>query len=197
MTLNNGFPAPAWARAFPAALGLFFVAAPLFTFHLGAGFASLLALIALAKWRLRRRLSRRWLVEVLTALAAVGVSIALFGARIDGAIACFFAFFTLGVWSGGFELIRVAIEGEAQSWSLHEGAIAIDRRNLLGEGKTIIRAADLADAFVRECEQDDGPDTYSIVLRLKSGEDFEASGFETRQAADKHLARLRGALGLT
>ncbi|WP_424361903.1 hypothetical protein [Methylocystis parvus] len=197
MTLNNGFPAPAWARAFPAALGLFFVAAPLFAFHLSPGFASLLALVALAKWRLRRRLRRRWLVEVLTALGVVGVSIALFGARIDGAIACFFAFFTLGVWSGGFELIRVAIEGEAQSWALREGAIEIDRRNLLGEGKTIIRAADLAESLVCVREQDDGPDTYSVALRLKSGEAFETRGFATRQVAEKQLARLRGVLGLT
>ncbi len=194
---SSTFPAPAWMRVFPAALGLFIVSVPLFAFHLDTAFVALLALVGLAKWRLRGRLRDAWLVEVGTALALAGVSVALYGARIDGAIACFMAFFTFGFWSGGFELIRLSIEGETQIWTLHEGAIEIDRRNLLGEGKTIIRAADLADAAIRECPQDDGPDAYSVVLRLKSGEAFETRRYETHKAAEKRRARLRVALGLT
>ncbi len=193
---TNSFPAPSWTRIFPAAVGLVLVALPVFVFDLRPGFFLSLALFGFARWRLHVRLHHAWFVRMLTSLALAGGVVAVYGARPDGAIACFFAFFTLGMWSGGCEMIRVAIEGEAQRWTLREGAIEIDRRNLLGHGKTIIRAADLAEVSIRECPQDDGPELFSVRLRLHSGEAFETRGYTTREAAEKRRARLRSALGL-
>ena len=111
-------------------------------------------------------------------------------------ISLFFAALVLGAWSVGGVFVASAIFGEEQRWRVSEGEIAIDRQTLLGKWTTLVRGPDVDAMSIEQHTWDSGPDTFSVAMKLKNGEKFEAGKFEKRANAEALEARLRRRLHL-
>ena len=61
---------------------------------------------------------------------------------------------------------------------------------------SVIRRADIVAMSVREIEWDSRANSFSVVLRSKSGETFETPDFEKRESAIDMEMRLRRRLEL-
>ncbi|PPD42709.1 MAG: hypothetical protein CTY15_11720 [Methylocystis sp.] len=113
-----------------------------------------------------------------------------------GWFSLFFAVILLGAWSVGGSFVAAAILGEEQRWRVADGRIDIDRRNLCRSWVTTVHGPDVSATTVKEIGWDSGPDTYSVVLGLVSGEEFESPTFEKRENATMLETRLRERLHL-
>lgn len=108
----------------------------------------------------------------------------------------FFGVIMLGAWFVGGAFVAIAIFGEAQRWVVRDGEIEIFRRTLWRKWSSVIRGADIAAISVREIEWDSRADSFSVVLRSKTGEAFETPEFEKREDAIDLETRLRRRLEL-
>ena len=113
-----------------------------------------------------------------------------------GWFSLFFAAILLGAWFVGGAFVAAAILGEEQRWRVGDGRIDIARRTFLRKWTTTVSGSDVCATTIRETGWDSGPDTYSVVLRLATGEEFESPGFEKRENATALEARLRERLHL-
>ena len=101
----------------------------------------------------------------------------------------------IGAWGVGATFLAAAIVGEAQRWQLRNGELILSRRTLLWRTVETIRGSDVERTEIREVEWDSGPNTFSVVLRLKSGAEFETPDYSTRDAAEVMKGRIGRALG--
>jgi hypothetical protein len=108
----------------------------------------------------------------------------------------FFVVILLGAWSVGGGFVMAAIMGEEQRWRVGDSRIDIARRNFWRSWVTTVRGPDVSGTKIKETEWDSGPKSYSVVLRLVTGETFESPGFERRENATALEARLRERLHL-
>lgn len=113
-----------------------------------------------------------------------------------GWISLFFAALLLGAWAVGGAFVMAAIFGEDQRWRVKDGEIEIARKALFRERTTIVRGADVVTTRIRQTAWDSGPETFSVVIALRNGEEFETAGFEKRANAEALEARLRARLQL-
>lgn len=108
----------------------------------------------------------------------------------------FFGVIMLGAWSVGGAFVALAIFSEAQRWVVRDGEIEIFRGTLWRKWSSVIRRADIVAMSVREIEWDSRANSFSVVLRSKSGETFETPDFEKRESAIDMEMRLRRRLEL-
>lgn len=106
-------------------------------------------------------------------------------------LSLFFGAMVLGAWSVGGAFVAAAIFGEEQRWRVEDGKITIYRCSALRRWTTIALKADICETTIKETTWDSGPNTFSVVLRLKSGDEFETQGHEKRTNAEALEARLR------
>jgi hypothetical protein len=97
-----------------------------------------------------------------------------------------------GEWGATF--LAAAIVGEAQRWQFRNGALILFRRTLLWRRSETIRGDDVERTEIREVEWDSRANTFSVVLRLKTGTEFETPDYETRAAAEAAKGRIARAL---
>ena len=109
----------------------------------------------------------------------------------------FFAAIVLGAWCVGGAFVAAAIMGEAQRWQFRDGELVLSRRSLLKYATQTVRGHDVEGTEIREVEWDSQANTFSVVLRLKSGGEFETPDYDTRIAAEAMQARMARALGLS
>jgi uncharacterized membrane protein YdbT with pleckstrin-like domain len=101
-----------------------------------------------------------------------------------------------GAWVVGGIFLAGAIVGESQHWTFSDGSLILSRRTLLGRTTQVIRETDVEGTDIREVTWDSRADSFSVVLRLKSGTEFWTPDYDTRAAAEATEARMRGALRL-
>ena len=100
----------------------------------------------------------------------------------------------IGAWTLGAIFIAAAIMGETQHWAFRNGELTLSRKSLLNRSTEIIRGVDVERTEIREVEWDSRANTFSVVLRLKSGAQFETPDYNTRDAAEALEGRIGRAL---
>ncbi len=100
----------------------------------------------------------------------------------------------IGAWGVGATFLAAAIVGEAQRWQFRNGALILFRRTLLWRRSETIRGDDVERTEIREVEWDSRANTFSVVLRLKTGTEFETPDYEMRAAAEAVKVRIAQAL---
>lgn len=100
----------------------------------------------------------------------------------------------VGAWSVGGIFLAAAILGEAQHWYFRDGELILSRRSLLRRATEVIRGDDVERTGIREVEWDSRANSFSIVLKLKSGAEFETPDYDTRSAAEAVQGRIARAL---
>ena len=96
----------------------------------------------------------------------------------------------LGAWFVGGILLAAAIMGETQHWQFRDGELILSRKSLLRRSIEIIRGIDVERTEIREVEWDSRANTFSVVLRLKAGVEFETPDYTTRDAAESLKERI-------
>src|SRR5262245_48542811 len=107
----------------------------------------------------------------------------------------FFGVILLGGWSVGAIFLAAAVMGETQHWQFRNGELILSRKTLLRRSIEIIRGIDVERTDIREVEWDSHANTFSVVLRLKNGAEFETPDYNTRDAAESLKGRIGQALG--
>jgi uncharacterized membrane protein YdbT with pleckstrin-like domain len=100
----------------------------------------------------------------------------------------------LGAWAVGGIFLAAAIMGETQRWRFRDGELVLSRKSLLKRSIEIIRPIDVARTDIRVVEWDSRANTFSVVLSLKSGAEFETPDYDTRDAAEALKTRIGQAL---
>ena len=102
----------------------------------------------------------------------------------------------VGAWVVGGVFLAAAVIGETQRWDFRGGELALSRASLLWRTTEIIRGSDVERTEIREVEWDSRANSFSVVLRLKSGAEFETPDYDTRDAAEAMRGRITRALQL-
>lgn len=100
----------------------------------------------------------------------------------------------IGAWVLGAIFLAASIQGETQRWQFRDGELILSRKSLLKHRTEIIRSRDVERTDIREVEWDSRANTFSVVLRLKNGAEFETPDYETRAAAEDTKGRIGRAL---
>ena len=108
----------------------------------------------------------------------------------------FFLVILVGAWSVGGIFLAAAIIGETQHWRFRDAELTLSRRTLLWRKTEIIRNEHVERTEIREIEWDSRANSFSVVLRLKSGVEFETPDCSTRSAAEAMEGRIGRALQL-
>jgi len=106
----------------------------------------------------------------------------------------FFGVIIVGAWAVGGIFLAAAIVGEAQRWQFRNGELILSRKTLLWRTSEIIQGSDVERTDIREVEWDSRANTFSVVLRLRRGTEFETPDYETRAAAEAMKGRIGRAL---
>lgn len=106
----------------------------------------------------------------------------------------FIGVIVIGAWCVGAIFIAAAILGETQHWQFGSGELILTRKSLLNQSTETIRGNDIERTEIREVEWDSHANTFSVVLRLKSGAQFETPDYDTRDAAEAMKDRIGRAL---
>ena len=107
----------------------------------------------------------------------------------------FVGFIVFGAWAVGGIFLAAAIMGEAQHWQFGNGELVLSRKSLLKRSIEIIRPVDVERTEIREVEWDSRANTFSVVLRLKNGAEFETTDYDTRDVAEAMKTRIGRWLG--
>jgi hypothetical protein len=105
-----------------------------------------------------------------------------------------FGFATLllaGAWFIGALFMVGAIFGEDLQWSFADGVLTILRRSPWRRRVETIHPSDVASTEIRAQTWSDGPDKFSIILRLKDGRSFETPTLAQRDVAQAAEAQIR------
>jgi hypothetical protein len=100
----------------------------------------------------------------------------------------------IGAWCVGAFFIAAAIFGETQHWQFGNGELVLSRKSLITNSTQTIRSSDVERTEVREVDWDSDANTFSVVVRLKSGREFETPDYNTRDAAEAMKERIGRAL---
>ena len=106
----------------------------------------------------------------------------------------FVGIIVLGAWVVGAIFLAAAVLGETQHWQFGNGELVLSRKSLLTRSIQTIRAGDVDRTEIRETEWDSRANTFSVVLRLRSGREYETPDYETRDAAEAMRTRIARAL---
>jgi hypothetical protein len=109
----------------------------------------------------------------------------------------FFGVIVAGAWSIGFALLLSAVSGDSQVWTIENRTLRLERASPVRRRIDLIRAEDIASMEIRTIDWDSRPDTYSVVIHLRSGEQLETPACDTPEKADAMKARIGSLLGLT
>jgi uncharacterized membrane protein YdbT with pleckstrin-like domain len=101
-----------------------------------------------------------------------------------------------GAWIVGGVFLATAIAGETQHWSFRNGALTLSRKSLLRRTTEIVRHRDVNGTEIREITWDSRANSFSVVLRLESGAEFETPDYDSRADAEALEARILRALRL-
>jgi hypothetical protein len=109
----------------------------------------------------------------------------------------FFGVIVAGAWSIGFTLLLSAVSGDSETWTIENGTLRYERVSPLRRRVDLIRGEDVARMEIRTIDWDSGSDTYSVVVRLRSGEKLETQDYDTLSKAEAIRAEFSSLLGLT
>ena len=108
----------------------------------------------------------------------------------------FFLVIVVGAIGVGAAFVLGAIFSPETRWHLLDGKVRLDTQNLLSRRSLEITAGDVEDLAVRTIEWDSRADTWSVSMRLRSGETFETPDYGKRAMAESKRAAIAAALGL-
>jgi hypothetical protein len=108
----------------------------------------------------------------------------------------FFGVIIAAAWCVGGIFLAAAIIGETQRWHFRDGELILSRNSLVRRTTELIRAGDVERTEVREVEWDSRANSFSVVVRLKTGVEFETPDYGTRGAAEAMQDRIARALHL-
>ena len=108
----------------------------------------------------------------------------------------FFLVIVAGAIGVGAAFVLGAVFSQQTRWHLLDGKVRLDTQNLLSRRSLEITAGDVEDLAVRTIEWDSRADTWSVSMRLRSGETFETPDYGKRAMAESKRAAIAAALGL-
>ncbi|MCB1383338.1 MAG: hypothetical protein KDJ73_10515 [Notoacmeibacter sp.] len=112
------------------------------------------------------------------------------------ALSPFFLVIILGaIFVGSAFMLGAAFTGETR-WTLGDGSLLLDTKNLFGRRHIEIRRHDVVSLTVREIEWDSREPTWCVALTLGSGETFDTPDYGKRAMAEEKRAAIAAALGL-
>ncbi|MCC0029298.1 MAG: hypothetical protein H6891_03105 [Brucellaceae bacterium] len=108
----------------------------------------------------------------------------------------FFLVIVVGAIVVGAAFVAGAVFSPETRWRLLDGRVRLDTRNLFSRRSLEVVAGDVEELAVRTIEWDSRADTWSVSMRLKTGETFETPDYGKRTMAESKRAAIAAALGL-
>lgn len=102
----------------------------------------------------------------------------------------------VGAWCVGLVFITCAVASGSVTWTVEGSRILVEQRSPLGTRNLVVQKPDIARTEVRTDVWSDGPDSFSVVVHLRSGDELHSAGFESRFAAESLEKSLRSRLGM-
>lgn len=101
-----------------------------------------------------------------------------------------------GAWGVGLAFVACAVAGDSVTWTFEDAGLLVEQRSPLRRRYLLVEGPDIARTEIRAESWSEGPDTFNLVLHLRTGESLRSAAFGTRQAAEGLDAAVRARLGL-
>lgn len=102
----------------------------------------------------------------------------------------------VGAWGVGLVFVTCAVASGSTTWSVEGSRILVRQHSPLGTRSLVVEKPDIARTEIRTDIWSDGPDSFSVIVHLRSGEQLHSAGLETRFAAERLEKTLRSRLGM-
>jgi hypothetical protein len=108
----------------------------------------------------------------------------------------FFAIIVGGACWIGFKCLMAAIAGEDVIFTLGSNEMRFDRTSLLRDRVEIVRPGDVLITAIKVHDWESRPDTFSVQVRLRSGEMLDTPEVDSRTRAETLQAEIRARLSV-
>jgi hypothetical protein len=108
----------------------------------------------------------------------------------------FFAIIVCGACWIGFKCLMAAIAGEDVIFTLSDNEMRFDRSSLLRDRVEIVRPGDVLMTAIKAHDWESRPDTFSVQVRLRSGEILETPEVDSKARAETLQAEIRSRLSV-
>jgi len=106
----------------------------------------------------------------------------------------FFAIIVGGSCWIGVKLLIASVVGADVRWTLGDGEMRFDRWSLLRQQTEIVRAGEVARTGIKTHEWDSRPDTFSVSIRLRSGQVVDTPEVDSKERAERLQTEIRSRL---
>jgi hypothetical protein len=108
----------------------------------------------------------------------------------------FFAIIVFGACWIGFKCLMAAVAGEDVIWTLLNNEMRFDRTSLLRDRVEIVRSGDVLTTAIKVHDWESRPNTFSIQIRLRSGEMLDTPEVDSKARAETLQAEIRSRLSV-
>lgn len=108
----------------------------------------------------------------------------------------FYGVIVVGAWAVGLTFVACAVAGVSNTWTFDDARLLVEQRSPLRRRFLSVHGPDIARTEVRVDTWTDGPDTFSVVLYLVSGERLCSMSYESRFVAESLEDTVRARLGV-
>lgn len=105
----------------------------------------------------------------------------------------FFGFMIAGGMSIGATAVWAGLWAPSAALTFSPGRIDIELRNPWGVHRRTVRSEEVLAFEVEEQENSEGPNSWYVVIRTRTGQPVRSRPLDSRAAADKQLAEFRHA----
>ena len=109
-------------------------------------------------------------------------------------VVTFFAIIVGGSCWIGVKLLIASVVGADVRWTLGDGQMRFDRRSLLRQQTETVRAGEVAATEIKAHEWDSRPDTFSVSIRLRSGQVVDTPEVDSKERAERLQTEIRSRL---
>jgi hypothetical protein len=104
----------------------------------------------------------------------------------------FFGTIVAGAWSVGIPFLISSVFGDSETWTFREGELHVERSSpWRGRRSEVVGSSDVAHIEIRTIEWDSRPDSYSVMLHLRSSGRLETPDYGTFAKAKAIRAEIR------
>lgn len=108
----------------------------------------------------------------------------------------FFAMMILGIGGIGVAAVWAAVNGASVTLVFRAGELEVREDFLLSSRARRYPSSEIETVAPRVLRDSEGPDTWDVVITLKSGTQFSSRRFDTLATADKWAGEFRRVLGM-
>lgn len=106
----------------------------------------------------------------------------------------FFAVVVFGSCSVGTVFLMASVFGEDVRWTLRAREMRVERQSLFRKRIDIVRPGEVTGTEIKPHEWDSRPDSFSVVIHLRSGRKLDTPDVGSRERAEALEAEIRARL---